>query len=73
MSFYNYLDKDDQVIVPHVEYNARGCGMQSDGVSVDGVMHPKEQGVLNPILNCNNAIFLRVYNNLNEYATYKIP
>ncbi len=73
MSFYNYSNKDDQVIVPQVEYNARGCGMQGDGIAINGVMHPEDQSIAELMLNCDNAIFLRVYNNLNEYATYKIP
>lgn len=73
MSFYNYNDKDDQVIVPYVEYIARGCEIQGGGKTVYGVMLPDDKTMSKQMIDCDSAIFVRVYNNLNEYATYKIP
>lgn len=75
ISFYNYRNKGDQVVIPLGSYNIRGCGLKTNGI-IDGPllkMTFMDHVQLNLILSeCGLPIYVRVYDGFDNYSTYRI-
>lgn len=72
VSFYNYSNKDDQAIIPGGSIHFRGCGAKAtgmiNGVSID--FSEKEMKSFKK-LTCGEEIYVRVYDEFENYATYQ--
>lgn len=75
VSFYNYDNKDDQVYMPSGSYTIRGCEQKSTGIikNTSMIMDSYNFNSLNKLfITCKSSIFVRIYNDTDEYATYRI-
>ncbi|ASD52046.1 hypothetical protein KNT64_gp094 [Pseudomonas phage PspYZU05] len=75
MSFYNYRNKADQIVIPVGSFNIRGCGIKVNGnidyaaLKLTFSEHSKMRLLAS---SCGLPIYVRVYDLYDNYATYRI-
>lgn len=72
VSFYNYSNKDDQAIIPGGSIHFRGCGAKATGM-INGVSIDFSEKDMKSFkkLTCGEEIYVRVYDEFENYATYQ--
>lgn len=71
IAFHNY--REDKVVIPYGEVVLRGCTQQIRGTIANEELEIDYNQTSSLLMTCKTAIFLRVYNQFNDYATYRIP
>jgi hypothetical protein len=74
ISFYNYDDKGDQVVIPYGTFNIRGCEMKAMG-EIEGpyiVASLNNYNTYRKIMKTCGTFFIRVYDQTDNYSTYVV-
>lgn len=74
VSFYNYLDKGDQVVIPYGAFNIRGCEKRASGEIESSfiVASLNNYSTMKNIMKKCDTFFIRVYDDSNNYSTYVV-
>ncbi|AJD81926.1 hypothetical protein YenMTG1_116 [Yersinia phage vB_YenM_TG1] len=73
LSFFN-RSRADQAVLPSGEYQLRACQQYADGViSGPNMLMTNDNAATftNILSNCDQAIFIRVYDEVGNFATYR--
>ncbi|AGE48179.1 hypothetical protein CPTAKMNP4_112 [Salmonella phage vB_SenM-AKM_NP4] len=74
ISFYNYNDKGDQVVIPVGSFNIRGCEKSAKGEIEQSFLIASfdSYNTAKTIMKTCDTFFIRVYNDVDEYSTYMV-
>ncbi|QQG32205.1 hypothetical protein CkP1_0123 [Citrobacter phage CkP1] len=74
ISFYNYSDKGDQVVIPYGTFNIRGCELKASG-EIQGsylVTSWNNYKTSKKIMRSCDTFFIRIYDETDNYSTYVV-
>ncbi|ANA49459.1 hypothetical protein BI049_gp105 [Salmonella phage vB_SnwM_CGG4-1] len=74
ISFYNYDDKGDQVVIPVGSFNIRGCEKSAKGEIEQSslIASSDKYNIAKNIMKECDTFFIRIYNDTDEYSTYMV-